>query len=72
MLAALASPLATEALDPDLYSRHSLRHVVYAILLQFGVEEVSPNFGDGRDQAAPWRQNPKWGGQVSRRLNLAC
>jgi hypothetical protein len=38
VLAALASPPATEALDPDLYSRHSLRHAVYAILLQFGVE----------------------------------
>jgi hypothetical protein len=38
VLAALASPPATKALDPDLYSRHSLRHAVYAILLQFGVE----------------------------------
>src|SRR6202158_16280 len=38
VLAALASRPATEALDPDLYSRHSLRHAVYAILLQFGVE----------------------------------
>ena len=38
VLAALASPPATEALDPDLYSRHSLRHAVYAILLHFGVE----------------------------------
>src|ERR1700688_2131220 len=38
VLAALASPPATEALAPDLYSRHSLRHAVYAILLQFGVE----------------------------------
>jgi hypothetical protein len=38
VLATLASPPATKALDPDLYSRHSLRHAVYAILLQFGVE----------------------------------
>src|ERR1700693_844035 len=38
VLAALASPPATKALDPDLYSRHSLRHAVYAILLHFGVE----------------------------------
>ena len=38
VLAALASPPATEALDPELFSRHSLRQAVYAILLQFGVE----------------------------------
>jgi hypothetical protein len=31
VLAVLASPPATKALDPDLYSRHSLRHAVYAI-----------------------------------------
>ena len=38
MLAALASPPATKALDPDPFPRHSLRHAVYAALLHFGFE----------------------------------
>ena len=38
MLAALASPPATKALDPDPFSRRSLRHAVYAALLHFGLE----------------------------------
>jgi len=38
VLAALASPPATKALDPDLFSRHSLRHAVYGTLLHFGIE----------------------------------
>ena len=36
--AALASPPATKALDPDPFPRHSLRHAVYAALLHFGFE----------------------------------
>ena len=38
LLAALASPPATKALDPDPFPRHSLRHAVYAALLHFGFE----------------------------------
>jgi hypothetical protein len=38
VLAALASPPATNALDPDLFPHHSLRHAVYAALLHFGFE----------------------------------
>ena len=43
MLAVLASPPATEALDPDLFPRRSLRHVVYAALLHFGLETAPEN-----------------------------
>src|SRR6516164_8876985 len=35
VLAALASPPATKALDPDPFPCRSLRHVVYAALLHF-------------------------------------
>jgi hypothetical protein len=38
VLAALASPAAIKALDPDPFPRHSLRHAVYAALLHFGFE----------------------------------
>src|SRR5580704_4992170 len=38
VLAALASPPATKALDPDPFPRRSLRHAVYAALLHFGLE----------------------------------
>ena len=41
VLAALASPPATKALDPDPFPRHSLRHAVYAALLHFGFETAS-------------------------------
>ena len=41
MLAALASPPATKALDPDPFPRHSLRHAVYAALLHFGFETAN-------------------------------
>jgi hypothetical protein len=37
-LAVLASPPATKALDPDPFPCLSLRHVVYAVLLHFGLE----------------------------------
>src|SRR3984893_3446326 len=40
VLAALASPPATKALDPDPFPCRSLRHVVYAALLHFGLESV--------------------------------
>ena len=38
MFAALPSPPATKALDPNLFPRLSLRHAVYADLLHFGLE----------------------------------
>jgi len=38
VLAALASPPATKALDPDPFPSRSLRHAVYAALLHFGLE----------------------------------
>src|SRR5207342_195252 len=38
VLAALASPPATKALDPDPFPCLSLRHVLYAALLHFGLE----------------------------------
>jgi hypothetical protein len=38
VLAALASPPATKALDPDPFPCRSLRHAVYAALLHFGPE----------------------------------
>jgi hypothetical protein len=38
VFAAPASPPATKALDPDLFSHLSLRHAVYAALLHFGFE----------------------------------
>src|SRR5580693_10449620 len=38
VLAALASPPATKALDPDPFPCRSLRHAVYAALLHFGLE----------------------------------
>ena len=41
VLAALASPPATKALDPDPFPRHSLRHAVYAALLHFGLETAA-------------------------------
>ena len=41
MLAALASPPATKALDPDPFPRHSLRHAVYAAQLHFGFETAT-------------------------------
>jgi hypothetical protein len=41
VLAALASPPATKALDPDLFPCRSLRHVVYAALLHFELETAS-------------------------------
>jgi hypothetical protein len=37
----LASPPATKALDPDPFPCRSLRHVVYAELLHFGLESAS-------------------------------
>ena len=40
MLAALASPPATKALDPDPFPCRSLRHAVYAALLHFGLESA--------------------------------
>src|SRR6266581_2839310 len=40
VLAALASPLATKALDPDPFPCRSLRHAVYAALLHFGLESA--------------------------------
>jgi hypothetical protein len=43
VLAALASPPATKALDPDPFPRHSLRHAVYAALLHFGFETALSN-----------------------------
>ena len=42
VLAALASPLATKALDPDPFPCRSLRHVVYAAVLHFGLETACP------------------------------
>jgi hypothetical protein len=42
VLAALASPPATKALDPDPFPCRSLRHVVYAALLHFGLESAKP------------------------------
>jgi hypothetical protein len=45
VLAALASPPATKALDPDPFSRRSLRHAVYAALLHFGLETAKPYIG---------------------------
>jgi hypothetical protein len=41
-LAALASPPATKALDSDPFPCRSLRHVVYAALLHFGLETADP------------------------------
>src|SRR6516164_9405302 len=41
VLAVLASPPATKALDPDPFPRRSLRHAVYAALLHFGFESAS-------------------------------
>jgi hypothetical protein len=38
VLAALASPPATKALDPDPFPCRSLRHAIYAALLHFGLE----------------------------------
>jgi len=43
VLAALASPPATKALDPDPFSRRSLRRAVYAALLHFGLETALEN-----------------------------
>ena len=43
MLAALASPPATKALDPDPFPCRSLRHAVYAALLHFGLETARGN-----------------------------
>jgi hypothetical protein len=40
VLAALASPPATKALDPDPFPCRSLRHAVYAALLHFGLESA--------------------------------
>jgi hypothetical protein len=49
VLAALASPPATKALDPDPFPRRSLRHVIYAALLHFGLESAQlPNVPGGR------------------------
>ena len=45
MLATLASPPATKALDPDPFPCRSLRHVVYAALLHFGLE-TAKDFGE--------------------------
>jgi tetratricopeptide (TPR) repeat protein len=42
VLAALASPPATKALDPDPFPCRSLRHAVYAALLHFGLETAPP------------------------------
>jgi hypothetical protein len=36
-----ASPPAAKALDPDPFSRRSLRHAVYAALLHFGLETAT-------------------------------
>jgi hypothetical protein len=44
VLAVLASPPATKALDPDPFPRRSLRHVVYAALLHFGLETARRYF----------------------------
>ncbi|MGD0025311.1 MAG: hypothetical protein ABSC37_11925, partial [Xanthobacteraceae bacterium] len=53
VLAALASPPATKALDPDLFSRHSLRHAVYGTLLHFGIETAIQSKGFyGKELAA--------------------
>ena len=41
MLVALASPPATKALDPDPFPCRSLRHVIYAALLHFGLETAN-------------------------------
>jgi len=41
--AALPSPPATKALDPDLFSRLSLRHAVCAALLHIGFESAATN-----------------------------
>src|SRR6516162_8825174 len=43
VLAALASPPATKALNPDPFPCRSLRHVVYAALLHFGLETARSN-----------------------------
>src|SRR6516162_6119965 len=43
VLAALASPPATKALDLDPFPCRSLRHVVYAALLHFGLERAFHN-----------------------------
>ena len=44
MFAALPSPPATKALDPNLFPRLSLRHAVYADLLHFGLETANEFF----------------------------
>jgi cupin fold WbuC family metalloprotein len=42
----IASPPATKALDPDPFPRRSLRHVVYAALLHFGLETAKEEISD--------------------------
>ena len=56
MLAALASPPATKALDPDPFSCRSLRHAVYAALLHFGLETAWDESGFRADvvQGTTW------------------
>src|SRR5262249_14820692 len=46
VLAVLASPPATKALDPDPFPCRSLRHAVYAAVLHFGLESASVNVAD--------------------------
>jgi len=48
VLAALASPPATKALDPDPFPCRSLRHAVYAALLHFGLETARRNTAGAR------------------------
>jgi hypothetical protein len=43
VLAALASPPATKALDPDPFPCRSLRHAIYVALLHFGLETAIDN-----------------------------
>jgi len=63
VLAALASPPATKALDPDPFPCRSLRHVVYAALLHFGLETALENnlvlwkFEKGRRSSVEWVRN---------------
>ena len=52
--------LLREALDPDPFPRHSLRHAVYAALLRFGFETARCSEGLSRPLAIPparWRAN---------------
>src|SRR6516164_7341817 len=50
------SPPATKALDPDPFPCRSLRHVVYAALLHFGLETASVKRAL---RTVPWAQR-KW------------